>query len=242
MNLLDQFRKRLIARQNNPRSEKPVIITCFGDSVTHGVFEVYNEKDKTLVFTYDAKSTYHARLKELFDIFYPAAAVSIVNAGVNGDTAVNALARVNRDVLDISPDLCILCFGLNDSLSGMPGLQDFRLAISEILDRLSGIPLIIMTPCMMNTKICRQAIGETFVEAAEKCMKIQTGGVLKAYVEVLREQAHIRGILLCDEYARFERWAASGIDTDQLLANGINHPLREIHYLWAHDLFKLLAG
>lgn len=242
MHSLEQVRKRLAARQNNPCGEKPVTIVCFGDSVTHGVFEVRESLGDTLELTYDAEAVYHARLKELLDFFYPAAAVSIINSGVSGDTAAGGLARIERDVLAFFPDLCIVCFGLNDSLSDMQGLTDFQSALSKMLDRLDGIPVVLLTPCMINTKVSNEISGETLTVAAKQCMEVQNNGVLAAYVEAIREQANMRDIPVCDEYARYERWAASGIDTNRLLANRINHPLREIHSLWAQDLFILLVG
>lgn len=242
---LASFRKRLAARQQNPFGERPVLIACLGDSVTHGVFEVTEAAGQSsggMALTYDAGAVYHARLKQLLDLFYPAAAVQVINAGISGDSAAGGAARLERDVLSFSPDLCIVCFGLNDATGGQAGLPDFRQALTEILDRLADIPTILLTPCRMNTAVSGFITGDALRAAAERCRETQTTGVLSAYVEIVRDLAGSRGVALCDEYARYEAWAAGGVDTDRFLANGINHPLRDIHRLWAYDLLALLIG
>jgi lysophospholipase L1-like esterase len=242
---LASFHCRLAARQQNPFGERPVVIACLGDSVTHGVFEVTEATAGSagrMELTYDAGAVYHARLKRLLDLFYPAAAVQVINAGISGDTAAGGAARLERDVLSFSPDLCIVCFGLNDATAGSQGLPGFRQALTDILDRLTDIPTILLTPCMMNMAVSGFITGENLRAAAERCRETQTAGVLSAYAETVRALAGSRGVALCDEYARYEAWAAGGVDTDRFLANGINHPLRDIHLLWAYDLFALLVG
>jgi lysophospholipase L1-like esterase len=218
------------------------VIACLGDSVTHGVFEVDEPPAGGMVLTYDARQVYHAQLKRLLDLFFPAAAVQVINAGISGDTAAGGAARLERDVLSFAPDLCIVCFGLNDAHAGLGGLPAFQAALAGILDRLADIPTILLTPCMMNRAVPGRVSGQALQEAARRCMAVQNDGILAAYVEAARTEARARRLPVCDEYARYAAWSAGGVATDRLLANGINHPVRDIHGLWAHDLFALLLG
>ncbi|MCK9253882.1 MAG: hypothetical protein M0P55_14105, partial [Clostridiales bacterium] len=70
MDSLTAFRQRLAAREQNPSGERPVVIACLGDSVTHGVFEVEEPPSGGMVLTYDADQVYHAQLKQLLDLFF----------------------------------------------------------------------------------------------------------------------------------------------------------------------------
>jgi lysophospholipase L1-like esterase len=67
-------------------------LVCFGDSLTEG--------------------TIGASYVELLRERLPGARV--VNAGINGDTTLNLLRRVERDVAPWCPDLVVLVVGLND--------------------------------------------------------------------------------------------------------------------------------
>ena len=79
---------------NYPPRSGPII--AFGDSVTAGVGA-------------SAGNDYVSQLERL-------AGVSIVNAGVSGDTTRDALARLNSDVLSRNPSVVLLWIGGNDVL------------------------------------------------------------------------------------------------------------------------------
>ena len=90
-------------------------IICFGDSLTFG---------------YGAKpgEDYPAALGQLLDM-------PVINAGVDGDTTIDALKRIKNDVLDKEPLLVIVEFGGNDFLSKVPKeetLKNIRAMIEQI--------------------------------------------------------------------------------------------------------------
>ena len=67
-------------------------LVCFGDSLTEGTIGV-----------------------PYIDILRPQLpGVRVVNAGVNGDTVLNLLRRLERDVVPQRPDAIVLLVGLND--------------------------------------------------------------------------------------------------------------------------------
>ena len=93
------------------------------------------------------------KVKGLLAMLYPQAPVSVVNCGVNGSSASAGYERLKRDVLAFSPDLLVVCFGLNDANAEMDGLETYKTALRNIFTtaREAGIEVIFMTPNMLNT-------------------------------------------------------------------------------------------
>lgn len=75
-------------------------IICYGDSLTFGYGANAGNDYPSLL----AKET----------------AVPIINAGIDGDTSINGLERIDSDVLDRQPLLVIIEFGGNDFLEKVP--------------------------------------------------------------------------------------------------------------------------
>lgn len=79
-------------------------LVCFGDSITEGAIG----------------ASYVDKLRERLP------GVSVVNAGVNGDTVLHLLRRAERDVVAYSPDVITIMVGLND-LTTVYGLRSSKL-------------------------------------------------------------------------------------------------------------------
>lgn len=79
-------------------------------------------------------------------IHYGTQAVLLLNAGICGDTAQDALRRLESDVLDHRPDLTVVCLGSNDA--GRLSDAEFRAALDDLLDRLAagGSAVLLRTP------------------------------------------------------------------------------------------------
>ena len=75
-----------------------------------------------------------------------------------------------------------------------------------------------------------------FRHLAEVFAERQTNGVLDAYIDAAREVCKEEEVLLCDCYAIWKRLYESGADTTALLSNGLNHPIRKMHILFAQQL------
>ena len=58
--------------------------------------------------------------------------VSVINAGVSGDTTVNALARFEKEVLAHDPDIVIICLGANDLFGSTNAEIEDGTAITKI--------------------------------------------------------------------------------------------------------------
>lgn len=221
---------------DNPGTKTPVIM-FLGDSVTQGVFETY-EKNNKMEVVFDSTSAYSEKVKELLALFYPRAPVSIMNLGVNGSSAVSGLERLKREGLGISPDLLVVCFGLNDCNEDMEGIETYKTALRNIFTtaKMAGIETIFMTPNMMNTHVGKVSPGDILEPLAEVFAKRQLEGVLDAYMDVARQVCKEEGVILCDCYAIWKGMYESGIDTTNLLSNGLNHPIRKMHELFAWQI------
>ena len=89
-------------------AQEPVRIAFFGDSVTQGCFEGDPMPE-------DVPYVYSSRFCRMLQNQYPGAEIELINAGVGGDSSGMGLFRIQKDVIEKNPDLCIVCFGINDS-------------------------------------------------------------------------------------------------------------------------------
>lgn len=228
--------------EDNPGTRTP-IIAFLGDSVTQGVFEVY-QKDDNMEVVFDSASAYSEKVKELLAMLYPTAPVSVMNAGVNGSSATAGYERLKRDVLAFHPDLLVVCFGLNDSNAEMEGLDTYKDALRNIFRtaKEADIETIFMTPNMMNTDSSKVSPGNILEPLAEVFAKRQKEGVFDAYMDAAREVCAEEQITLCDCYAIWKRMYECGVDTTNLLSNGLNHPIRKMHELFAWQLVHTILN
>lgn len=239
MRFIDLLKRKL---EDNLGNRTPVI-AFLGDSVTQGCFEVYL-KDSKIKTVFDSSKAYCEKVKKIFAMLYPEAPVSVVNLGVNGSSATQGVARMKEHVLSCNPDLLIVCFGLNDSARETEGIPIYKEALRQIFieAKNAGIETIFMTPNMMNTYTSHIVTEEIFRHLAEVFAKRQTNGVLDAYIDAAREVCSEEDVLLCDCYAIWKRLYESGADTTALLSNGLNHPTREMHELFAWQLVNTILN
>jgi acyl-CoA thioesterase-1 len=228
----------IMDRARDAHSKIPVMV-FYGDSVTQGCFEITPEAGNN---PRDMEAVYHHRLKKMIQARYPGIEIKVINAGVGGDSAPVALKRMERDVLSHSPDFCVVCFGLNDTFGGKAGLKRYANALGKMFDRLAaaGCETVFMTPNMMNTYVSPKMEKDLYYRIARITARYQTGGRMDAYMDTARATAAAHGVPVCDGYARWKELAANGLDVTEALANSINHPTREMHALFAVELYKMI--
>lgn len=206
----------------------PITIVALGDSVTHGAVAAGEINYETV---------YWNRLKQKLNAVRATIPINVINAGINGTTAARSVARLDRQVLCHHPDLVTVCFGLND-INGE--LETYLGALRTIFDRCreSGAQIIFMTPNMLNTRVDDRT-EERFAAYAVKTAEMQNGGRMDLYMESACALAHEMGITVCDCYAKWKELSKTQ-DTTALLANYINHPTKEMHELFAQELFEII--
>lgn len=236
----------LRARGQDALNHRPVTICCLGDSVTHGCFDVVRTRQMELDTRYAPGEGYVRRLQDKLFTLYPAAAVTVVNCGVGGDSSVGAEARFDRDVARFDPDLVVVDLGLNDS--GNPdveaGLQAYEKAMRGIFQKTLalGAEAILLTPNRMCAYVDPNLPEGVSRQVAEHLARVQNEGILSRYVETARRIAREMDVPIADAYAVWEKLEANGVDTTSLLANHINHPVPEMHDIFVEELLRAMMS
>lgn len=205
-----------------------VNIVVFGDSVTHGALGPDEINYETV---------YWNQLKKRINGVRNYIPVNVINSGIGGITAAASLHRMERDIFSHHPDLVIVCFGLND-VNGSPDeyLASLKRIFTECKDR--EIETIFMTPNMLNTYVADDTLEE-LKEYAAKTAEMQTSGRMDMFMQKAVELAENIGIKVCDCYKKWKELSES-CDVTMLLANRINHPIKEMHTLFCDSLFEII--
>lgn len=238
MKVIEKFKKKIEDNYHN----EGVTVAFIGDSVTQGCFDVYKCGERSLETYYDKMNSYQMHFFKILSVLYPSVPVNIINAGISGDTAPWGLDRIDRDVIRHAPDLCVICYALNDCGFDLDRPEKYRKALTGMFDKLeeAGIEILFMTPNMMNTAISPHLTDPYIIEIAENKARVQNEGKLEGLVEIARELCAERSIPVCDCYAIWKRLYESGVDTTELLSNKINHPTPEMNMMFAYELVRCL--
>lgn len=234
-----QIIEKIKAKQEDLWGKPSVTIAFLGDSVTQGCFEVYWEKTHVQT-VFNQHDGYHSHLAKLLSTLYPSVPFNIINAGISGMTAPQGLARLEQDVLSHNPDLVVVCFGLNDAMTGSEYIENYTNALEQIFLTLRqhNIEAIFMTPNMMCTEISDHLTDPRIIEIAEAAIKIQNGGILRMYLEAAKQVCQKCEIPVCDCYQKWELMHSNGVRITELLSNKINHPTKEMNWIFAVSLME----
>ena len=231
--------KMALKNRNNTEYEG-VTIAFLGDSVTQGCFEVYQTVNGGIETIFDSQYSYPQYFMQVLRTLYPIVPINIINAGISGSTAALGIKRVKRDVISHNPDLVVVCFGLNDV--NACSIDEYANNLEAIFSELSAahIETVFMTPNMMCTEINPHIMNKSFIPIAERCKEAEVGGKLDKYLDVARDICQRNGVRICDCYKRWKTLSMAGINTTDLLSNAINHPTREMNWLFAISLVECI--
>jgi lysophospholipase L1-like esterase len=222
-------KEKLLCDREGLEQYGPVNIVIFGDSVSHGAVDEYN----------DYENVYWNLLKKKLNKFRDYMPVNMINASIGGTTARLSIPRMERDVLCHRPDLVIVCFGLND-VNGT--LDDYLGALNQIFQRCKqeNFDVIFMTPNMLNTCVANDT-RENLKEYAAVTAGFQNSGKMDEFMDTARELAKSMDVPVCDCYSKWKELSKTQ-DVTMLLANRINHPTSEMHHLFADELYSMIIG
>lgn len=177
------------------RDGAAVKIVCLGDSITYGQLDTGGQ----------AVTPWPARLQSLLRQYYGNNLITVVNAGISGNTVQNMINRFTTDVRAEDPDLIIFNGGTNDSRPATAvSLTNYKGDVEQILALANPTPVIIwgITP---RFKEQRSGDGE---------------GVVDFYRQTLQKIANTRGIMYIDTFHalhnlyRSRAWAAGKMSSD----------------------------
>lgn len=198
--------------RNKLLSGELVKVVCFGDSVT-GVY-----------YHSGSRRAYTDMLGIALQRVSGNANVEMINAGVSGHTTVNALSRIDRDVLAHKPDLVTVMFGLNDMTR--VSLEDYKANLKTIIEKCRGIgaEVLLATPNNVINTSSRP-----------------TGKLVK-YCDVVREVAQEAGVPICDTYQQLSGVRANDPFDWRLLMSDSIHPNMAGHKSIAERLARTVTG
>ncbi|MCA9039741.1 MAG: SGNH/GDSL hydrolase family protein [Planctomycetaceae bacterium] len=156
-------------------SDGPVNVVCLGDSVT-GVY-----------YHTGGRRAYSAMVEIGLRRVFPKKQINVINAGISGNTTVDGLNRLERDVLSKSPDLVTIMFSLND-MTRVP-LTDFEANLKTMIEQIKATGSLVLL-CTPNS---------VFDSTGRPVNK------LEQYVTRIRTIAEREKIPLADCYAAYEK-------------------------------------
>ena len=224
-----KIREKILLDREGLTEHGPINVVIFGDSVSHGAVNEY----------IDYESVYWNRLKKMLNRFRDYIPVNMINASIGGTSAYESLARFDRQVLSHVPDLLIICFGLND-VNGKK--ENYLYALEEMFTRArkAGIDVIFLTPNMLNTGVAEDT-APYLRNYAAKTAGMQNGGRMDEFIYAAIALAERCDVTVCDCYSEWKRLSETQ-DVTLLLANRINHPIPEMHQLFADALYRVIMG
>jgi len=190
-----------------------VKIVCFGDSIT-GVY-----------YHSGGRRAWCDLLGLALQQIYPNARLEMINAGISGHTTVAALARMEKDVLSIHPQLVVVMFGMNDVTGIAPAA--YRDNLRQIVQRARarGAEVILMTPNTVYPDDPRRPPGR-----------------LAEYAEIIRRVAAELGVPVADCHQAFA--AVDAVDHRawvRMMSDSI-HPNMRGHRIFAEEVARTISG
>jgi acyl-CoA thioesterase-1 len=160
---------------------------------------------------------FHYGLKERFAF----AVTNVIVTAIGGEMSDSGAARFGAEVLNHTPRVVTIDYGLNDRRIGLEKAEaSWRSMIEKALKR--NIKLILLTPTHDNTCLAGPAdMWQSLCQHAE-----QIRGLAAEYK-----------VGLVDSLALFENHIESGGDLSDLLS-WVNHPNRKGHQIVADDMLR----
>lgn len=221
-----RIRDKLLLDHVGLAEHGPINIVIFGDSVSHGA-----------IIDVDFENVYWNRLRNRLIEYRSYVPINMICAAIGGTNAMRSVKRMERDVFSHHPDLVIICFGLNDvNLE----LHEYLGPLEKIFARCKevGCDAIFMSPNMLNTYVADDAPQE-YREYAHKTADHQNNGRMDQYMYAAMDLARKMGVTVCDCYSKWKELSKTQ-DVTMLLANRINHPIAEMHQLFADSLYEII--
>ena len=221
--------EKFIKRISQPLYDNGAVnIVCLGDSVTQGAFGPDEIKPE---------QGYVTKFAGMLHFLFPNQVFNVINSGIGGTTAAFATERFERDVIKFNPDLVLVMFGVNDFLDPQLYKNSLRKIFKELTER--KIPCIYITEHMMNTYVTNDT-EDSLREYAAQTAEVQNNGIMDSLFEDGKKIAAEFSVPVCDMYSKWKSLNACGVDTTALLANGINHPLYEMHTALAYEIISTI--
>ena len=171
-----------------------------------------------------ASNSYPSQLESDLSRRYPGHDIDVINVGVNGQEVPDMLARLDRDVLEHTPDLVIWQFGSNGLMRGRP-LAEMEAAARSGIERL------------------KQAGSEVMLMDLQHAPRIDGAPGRDDVLRMMERLSESTGAALFHRYRMMKAWAASlGSAYTQMLAADQLHMTDASYRCMADTLAAGLQG
>lgn len=122
---------------------RPVTVVALGDSLTWGMGIAQPERDSF-------PALFATMLRERFQNPH----VTLISAGIPGETSAGGLQRIERDVLAHQPDLVVVQYGGNDEYQRVPSIE-YQEHLRQIVQRVqaASAAVLLTTPPMKEPQM-----------------------------------------------------------------------------------------
>ncbi|MFC2075764.1 SGNH/GDSL hydrolase family protein [candidate division KSB1 bacterium] len=197
------------------------VIVCFGDSITNGGG------------SWESPS-WVLHLERLIAEDKEPGEVTVINSGIGGHTTVNALERIERDVIRYKPAVVLVEFGINDS-GNWKQENKLRFNVSHPQYHFNLVKIVSLIQA--NTEAVVIMVANHNINRPEPMpMGLSHGEANRDYNETVREIADHQGLLLLD----MEKEFPSGED-GYLREDGVHLSLKG-NRTYAEIVYRALTG
>ncbi len=189
--------RALVDLRNRAKDEKPITWVFLGDSITHGGYHTFGQRDYVQLFAERVRQ----QLWRTAD--------AIINMAVGGYRVPNVLGELEHRCFRFQPDVVAVALGVNDSVSGMDAIGKFEEDYFALVEKLrkgtsAHIFLQTLSPVPEGSRPDLSAYP--------------------AYVDVIRRVAAETGLPLCDHYRVWEDYTKKTGRTLYYLLSDPVHP------------------
>lgn len=191
---------------------QPTRIVCFGDSITGVYYHTGGLRAWCDMLGFALQKT------------HPHANLQMLNAGISGHTTVNALARIEKDVIAAAPHLVVVMFGMNDVTRVPP--EEFRANMRTISQKCldAGSAVVLCTP---------NSVYDNPARPEQK---------LALYAQIVREVASDMNLPLVDCFQDWQTMRQADPAAWALLMSDEIHPNMSGHIRFAELMATVISG
>ncbi|MDN5790785.1 MAG: SGNH/GDSL hydrolase family protein [Micrococcales bacterium] len=201
----DEYARRDADRLKQILAGPPVTWLFLGDSITQAALHTRGRRGFVEHFAERVRGEL-ARVRD-----------AVINTGVSGSRAEDALPEFHWRVGRFAPDVVFAMFGTNDAADGPDGVRSFRYALDQVVQRSRdiGATVVLQTPPTVTAGGPRDP------------------QVLARYAAEVRDLAHDLGVVLVDHQAR---WSEA---CDDAWFDDPSHPSAVGHIEMARTVFEV---
>jgi len=195
------------------KNGKDVRIVCFGDSITGRYYHT------------GSRLAYPDLVEQGLRRLFPKGQITVINAGISGNSTPAGLKRMDRDVISKKPHLVIVMYGMNDLV--MDRQESFAANMKTIIKRArdSGAAVLLCTQNSIYPGSARRPQER-----------------LARYTQIIRDVGKETNASVADCYAAYEAIRERDPKEWAMLMSETIHPNLNGHRVFAQTIVECITG